>query len=255
MRFREPRTLAALALAAISAACEPKTEPLVGAWLPLDAGRTWHYRTDLVHRKQQEDLRLRVLGARSFSEVGREGIAVEERRSTEPPAWSGRDEMEVAVWIADGDWVNRVYLQYDDGRLIAQSGFEDRQLLPSRVRPGQTWKSRTFALVLGDEADSGYGHEHRLSLEPEPIVVPAGTFRDCLRVDTESVLRGGGAGAPDITYAYSEWYARGVGLVRMESWGDRERTEVRSRTALLEWGRGAPRNEASNGGLDSPGFE
>ena len=230
-------------------ACERGIDP--ARWFPLDEGLTWRYRTELPQRKQTVDSVYRVLGPRSLGDVGlhgrreketaREGIAVEERRSTYPTMWSGPNEVELSIWIRDGEWRNRVYMQYDGDTLVPQAGFEDRHVLPIALRDGLAWESET--VIVGQKAGEGYTHRHRLEREDGVIVVPAGTFRDCLRLETESVLRAESPGKAEIVYVYREWYAPDVGLVRMESWGDRRRRDVRSRTELLEHGRGLEARE------------
>jgi hypothetical protein len=184
-------------------------------------------------RRQTVDSVYRVLGPRRLEKIGREGVAIEEVRSTRPTMWNGPDETELSVWVTDGEWMSRVYLQYDGKDLVPQVGFEDHHVLPARFRAGLVWESETLA--LGEKKGGGTAHRHRLSTETEPVVVPAGRFADCLRLDTESVLRAGGPGKEEIVYVYREWYAAGVGLVRMESWADRARTDERSKTELVEW--------------------
>ncbi|MGH7895823.1 MAG: hypothetical protein ACREQL_14215 [Candidatus Binatia bacterium] len=228
--------LAALTLATLLAGgCDWNQQ---SSWFPLTEGMTWRYRTELTKRKQTVDSVYRVLGPLTLPQIGREGIAVEEHRSTRPTAWNGPDEVELSVWITDGDWMNRVYLQYDGKELVPQIGFEDRKILPVHLRAGMSWESTTIA--IGEAEDGGYAHRHRLERETAPIVVPAGTFRDCLRLETESVVKAPGEGTEpgdqEIVYLYREWYAPKVGLVRMESWGDRERTDERSKTELVEFG-------------------
>lgn len=227
------------------------------AWFPLDEGMTWRYRTELTQRKQTVDSLYRVLGPRTLPQIGREGIAVEELRSTRPTMWNGPDEMELSIWVTDGDWLNRVYLQYDGKELVPQVGFEDRKILPVHLRAGMSWESRT--LMIGESADGGHAHRHRLERESAPVVVPAGTFRDCLRVDTESVVKALGVGddrpEEEIVYTYREWYAPKVGLVRMESWGNRERTDERSKTELVEFGVVAAAPAASSEPTEKEGQE
>jgi hypothetical protein len=49
-------------------------------------------------------------------------------------------------------------------------------------------------------------------------VVPAGTFRRCVRVETvASAIAPGGMQPRAIVHHYTEWYAPGVGLVKARS--------------------------------------
>ena len=52
----------------------------------------------------------------------------------------------------------------------------------------------------------------------EAVHVRAGVFRECLRVDSESVLDSPSAraSAQEIAFHYVDWYAPGVGLVKSE---------------------------------------
>ncbi len=59
----------------------------------------------------------------------------------------------------------------------------------------------------------------RVAAVSERITTPAGTFEDCLRIDgtgNRSVQTDRGNSVADVVVKTSEWYAPGIGLVRLE---------------------------------------
>ncbi|MGH7858738.1 MAG: hypothetical protein ACREQY_15540, partial [Candidatus Binatia bacterium] len=83
-------------------------------------------------------------------------------------------------------------------------------------------------------------HHHVVAVEPDVVRVPAGEFRDCIRIDTSSSHGPGSGGSGDeLLFYYADWYAPGVGLVRTQQWGDREKRRERTRIELLDYAIGA----------------
>ena len=71
-------------------------------------------------------------------------------------------------------------------------------------------------------------------IDPEEIRVPAGIFRNCLRVETTSANEylDRKNNAKEYHLYHIEWYAEGVGLVRATS-SEGEGTAIKSLTELV----------------------
>ncbi len=76
-----------------------------------------------------------------------------------------------------------------------------------------------------------------MAAERETVNVPAGSFGDCIRVDSSSTEGPGSGYGPgeELVFYYSDWYAPGVGLVLTRQWDDPEREHERTRIELLTY--------------------
>ena len=89
---------------------------------------------------------------------------------------------------------------------------EERGFLPQYLRPDQGWSN----ILSPFEHSSGdilkITQNHRTFLEAEEVVVPAGRFSKCLRIETEASYQSP-AGIGDKRY-FADWYAPDIGLVK-----------------------------------------
>jgi hypothetical protein len=142
------------------------------------------------------------------------------------------------VYFRDGGYLNRIFLTQQGGKLVAESGSSDVRFLPDVLEDGKAWQTDTTAFhVGGGGGDQGFQifHRHVVAVERETVKTPAGTFRDCVRVDTFSRQPEGGSKGEDISFFYSDWYAPGVGLVRTEQYDAPDRKRERTRIELLSY--------------------
>jgi hypothetical protein len=216
-------------------AAPPGTKVAVERYFPLSAGSRWTYRVQDLRKGWTYRNNVKVYGPVRFD--GLEGIEVEERYTGGSSPWILEEQEPIVYYRADG-FLHRVFLTRQAGKLVAASGSSDTRFLPEWLEPGATWTSETRAFRLQPgELGFGVAHEHTIRLESEPVRVPAGTFRGCLRIDTHS-SHGPNSGArpgEEIVFYYSDWYAPGVGLVRTQQWDDPEHRSERSRIELLEF--------------------
>ena len=119
-----------------------------------------------------------------------------------------------------------------------QLGEGSERILPSPYRHEMTWQvaleNKMWSLGT---ASQGVRATSWASLDPQEIQVPAGVFRNCLKVETltDSQSLGHRAGKALVyRLRYMEWYARGVGLVKALS-DEGEGTEIKSVTELLSY--------------------
>jgi hypothetical protein len=219
----------------------------VDDYFPLTPGSNWTYRIQDHGRRWTYQSVVRVYGERFIEALGRSGIAVEER-------YSGGgiyivEEQEPIVYFKENGFLNRVFLTYQAEKMVAASGSGDRAFLPETLREGTTWTSDTTAFRVGDLGFQ-VTHQHVVAGKLETVKVPAGTFGDCIRIDTASSQGKDSGRAPgeELRFFYADWYAPGVGLVRTLEWEDEEHSKERARIELLKYAVASPGGTVPAGG-------
>jgi len=118
-----------------------------------------------------------------------------------------------------------------------QLGQGSERILPSPYLREVTWQSALENnMWASDTASREIGSSSRAGIDPQEVRVPAGIFRNCLRVETITNDQSIHWGREIQTYRlrYVEWYASGVGLVKALS-DEGEGTEIKSVTELLSY--------------------
>jgi hypothetical protein len=244
--FSFSKALLASLFAALVTSCASvsRTQPGVAAspipveaYFPLTEKSQWSYRVQDFVKKLTYQTKVRVYGTRYVDAVQREGISVEERYSsfgTEGPYVL--EEQEPMLYFRENGYLNRLLLTYQAGKVVAVSGSSDRQYLPEWLTHGASWASNTEAFSVGDLGFK-VSFRHTVAAERETVKVPAGSFSDCIRVDSSSTEGPGSGYAPgeELIFYYSDWYASGVGLVLTRQWDDPEREQERTRIELLSY--------------------
>src|SRR5712664_3238634 len=88
----------------------------------------------------------------------------------------------------------------------------ERRFLPQFLKPGLTWTNTLFP--FGRFPGAFYIMQtHRTFLEAGDVVVPAGRFSGCMRIETDAVY---GPPRKDgvLHHEYVDWYAPNIGLVK-----------------------------------------
>jgi hypothetical protein len=122
------------------------------------------------------------------------------------------------VYYRRGDFLYKFYgISYDDQQLREyRIGRGEEKVLPSDPERNPQWES-DFQVF---ELQPGNGYEIRsVSLAQrvrDPVTVRAGTFRNCIRVQTQTVNQGRDPLETGniLTFRYTDWYAPGIGLVK-----------------------------------------
>jgi hypothetical protein len=207
---------ALLTLLVLLALAGCQAPPPEASHFPLAGGHQWVYDqiTELEgNRIEHEELVLRNLGPAALDSG---------------PAWRRRSDSGVEYWLrADASGVYRV---------ASKSDIEDqpqpdptpRYVLKAPYAVGTTWQSDTTTYLLRRRAEFPPELRHSYpkirmtytieAAEPE-VATRAGTFRDCLRVKGTAQLRlfaDPVLGFRDMPLATTEWFCKGVGLVRLE---------------------------------------
>jgi hypothetical protein len=126
------------------------------------------------------------------------------------------------VYCAKGGFLHRVMSLEYRGESLQDNGLRSGELkfLPTDLGRTDAWEGLTNAYRLPDGSGFEVQQQHQVAPAPERVVVPAGTFERCARVDTTAIHTATGSdGAPvgpRILYYYRDWYAPGVGLVKTE---------------------------------------
>jgi hypothetical protein len=120
----------------------------------------------------------------------------------------------------NGYWTRLSGLDYskDDIEAPAWGRSEEGEFMPAILKPGINWRSQIFP----------FGHMpgsfdirqlHRTFFEPADIVVPAGHYAGCMRIETEAQYEGGSyakIGKP-LRLIYEDYYAPHVGLIKTQA--------------------------------------
>ena len=141
----------------------------------------------------------------------------------------------VAYFRKDGFLFRYPWLDSEGDRIWdTQLGQGFDQVMPSPFVKQTSWRMQTETHVMskgGKNSSSATAW-----IDPETIQVPAGIFRNCLRVETLTT-----SSVPDprketdvFSLLHVEWYARGVGLVKAIS-SEGEGTPAKSMTELIAY--------------------
>ena len=205
-----------LPLAAATAATACSAPPPEASHFPLGGGHRWVY--DQITERDanlvdHEELVLHNLGADTL-ESG--------------PAWHRRSDSGVEYWLrADATGVYRVASKSDlDEQPLPDA--QPRYVLKAPYTAGTSWQSDTTSYLLRRRAEFPPELRHSYpkirmtytieAAEPE-VATRAGRFQDCLRVKGSAQLRlfaDPVLGFRDMPLTTTEWYCKGVGLVRLE---------------------------------------
>lgn len=201
---------AVLALAACHA------PPPGATYFPLDGGHRWTY--DL--QTERESSNAVDHEALVLSTLGREHIDGGD-------AWRRRADSGVDYWLrADDSGIWRVATKSDlDAE--PQLDKERRWVLKAPLAAGTEWRALTTAYVLErrQEFPREIRHTHApvmmtytIDATGQTVDTRAGRFDDCLRVRGRAAMRlyaDPVVGWRDVPLATTEWYCKGVGLVRL----------------------------------------
>ena len=196
------------------------TVPLFGAWqqvatlFPHTPGSRWVYRLSGVWYDAEAELSVEVKGQQHIPHLQLNAMVLDEAHPGVAPT-APKDILPVLYYLHEGYLVRNTNHVY---------GNNERTILISTGTLGESF-APVFPLNLADKSENR-GEEwqevrigewgdvsqlttlYRFGSEPGPVVVKAGTYSDCLRVETK-ITRTSGRG-----FHYTEWYTPGVGMVK-----------------------------------------
>src|SRR5216683_825925 len=172
--IRRASFVIALALAAAQlTSCQNKAQfdpGLAGTFFPLHPGSTWTYRVVDENLGTTNIITDRAVDKQSGGEAVTEGPL------------SGGASKSTILYVTEGGYINRVSV--DDPTWIR---FEETRFLPQLLKPGLIWSNSFFPFGHLREALAFHVvQHHRTFLESGDVVVPAGRFPGCIRIETEA---------------------------------------------------------------------
>ncbi|VWX37205.1 hypothetical protein [Limnobacter sp. 130] len=191
-----------------------------GEYFPLDEGMQWHYQLDYVmpDGKNKKGLTIRTVGQSSFKTEDDE-IKGMVRRTSDGTDYFIQER-------ADGFYRvgKRVIVQTKP-----QADKTARLILPKgrNLRVGYTWTQDTSPYVMhwmppfieANASIKPFDLVYEVASLDETVETPAGVFEKCIRLDGTGKMvfyADASAGYQEILINHSEWYAPGVGLVKLE---------------------------------------
>ncbi len=210
-------TLLILASLALLTACQPKIP--ADDYFPLHKGVTWHYQVDedLTDKRSSRYFSIENLGTVSLSRKY-ENQTVSVRRTSDGTHYFILDAEDGRFRVAK-QTVVELKPHFDQ---------KERKILPhqSDLTIGSSWASegRTYTLhstpsyAVPDPDDIRFNMEYEITSVTDRVQVPAGEFKNCVRVEgraTFSLYVDPRLGYRDIHITQTEWYAPGVGLVKL----------------------------------------
>ena len=209
--------LLAVVVAGCSVGPRPHLRHADPDFFPLAPHSRWEY--VISRREGRESFRF-VATVRQDEFLAKDGRAcsIVDERYTDASA----GQRFPVIYCAEGGFLHRVMSLEYRGEALEDNGLRSGEIkfLPTDLSHAHAWEGRTNAYRLSDGSGFDVEQYHQVTSEPEPVVVPAGEFPRCVRVETTAVHLAIGAGGepigPRFVYYYSDWYAPGVGLVKTE---------------------------------------
>ncbi len=202
---------------------------MAGAFFPLAPSSTWTYRINSKSQKQTYVVTDKVVGLKYVPSLNVTGQVVEEYYNLD------RGGSRPIVYVVKDGYLTRFSgMEYsqDNIKTPAWGQSEEGEFMPASMAPDVSWSSTIFP--FGHMPDSfDIKQNHRTVFEGEEIVVPAGRYNGCMRIDTLATYEGGvfNKGPKKSKLLYRDWYAPNVGLVKTEV---REGGEQGSEMELVE---------------------
>jgi hypothetical protein len=177
---------------------------LAGSFFPLRPGSSWTYR---VIDKGQNTTEVFTDRAVDQERVGPARAA--SKVISEYSGSDGKGKSTIFYVVEDG-YVSRVFGLGDRSQIL----FQERGFLPRLLKPDLTWSNSLFPF---DRLPERFyvTENHRSSLEAGVVLVPAGHFSNCIRIETEAVYSDSSSKQDGVRkLRYLDWYAPNVGLVK-----------------------------------------
>lgn len=194
-------------------------------YFPLNKGLKWQYDVALITRDGLSNQKY------IFNNLG--------KRKLDGESVFLRESVDGTISYYSNDEGEIHYLGYKDSQLLNSEFNENKQIiLPKNISVGTNWQDETLTKLLqktGPPQKTLFKIIAKVPIEvkveslTDTVTVPAGTFENCLKITMSgSVYKDAGnyVGLTIVAVEQSNWYAPGVGLVKLE------RTETTRRKAL-----------------------
>ena len=189
---------------------------MAGAFFPLRPGLSWTYRFTGKNPNTNEIITNRAMGNERLASLRAADRATSNAYITSLKAAGevvseysgpGGTATSTDIYVIDAGYITRLSTLDNPASIV--SG--ERQFLPQLLSPGLTW-SNSLLPFGSPSAAFRVVQKHRTFLDPDEVVVPAGRFSGCIRIETDAVY--GHNSREHDQFRYLDWYAPNVGLVR-----------------------------------------
>jgi hypothetical protein len=219
------RKLALLLAVAVSAApligCQGEKRAvfdpkLAGQFFPLQPQAEWTYRVKSQSQQSTYAITDTVVGEKYVPSLNVTGEVVSEYYDMD------RGGIRPIIYVSDKGYFDRLsgldYSQDSSRQDIVAPAWgrsEDGNFLPQQLSPNLSWDSKSFPFGHVEGAFD-IKQTHKTFLEAEDVVVPAGDFANCIRVETLAQFEGGQYAKKDkpSRLTYEDWYAPKIGLIK-----------------------------------------
>ena len=197
-----------------------ETASPVSAWqqvatlFPHTPGSRWIYRLSGAWYETEAELSVEVKGQHHVPHLQLDAVVLDEAHPGVTPT-APKDVLPVLYYPHEGYLVrnsNHVYGNNERTNLVSTGSLGESSapvfpldLVGKSKNQSEEWQEAQ----IGEWGEvSQLTTLYRFGSEPEPVVVKAGTYTDCLRVETK-ITRTSGRG-----FHYTEWYTPDVGMVK-----------------------------------------
>lgn len=213
-RTNVPMAVAVLLAASLSACngAKPAILDPSAAFFPLKPNMMWMYRVRSKSQRNTYTVTDMVVGSQYVPALKLNGEVVQEFCNFD------RAGLRPLVYVDVDGYLTRLSgLDYDKNRITAPPWGRsiEEDFLPDHLAPHEAWSNKLFPygkLPGSFEVDQ----RHKTFFETADVVVPAGRFTGCIRIETQARYKGGAYAdeKEDLKLAFVDWYAPNVGLVR-----------------------------------------
>jgi len=243
----------AIAVALIGAAFSLsacKSAGSVGEWksdptadfFPLKPNTVWTYKVASKSQRANYVVTDRVVGSQYVPALRITGLVVEEFYNLD------RAGLRPIVYQDADGYITRLSgLDYAAQQIKAPAWgrSEEKNFMPDHLTPNLVWNNTLFPYgKLPGSFD--ITQAHKSFMEPADVVVPAGRFHNCIRIETLAHYEGGeyAAQKQNLSLTYEDWYAPNVGLVRTLAYQGGPNGAEMERVELVRFDTGAPPSAA-----------
>jgi hypothetical protein len=239
-------SLVATLLVGILCACRGASWRLdpAAVYFPLKPHMMWMYKIDSKSQSNVYVVTDMVLGSQYVPSLKVTGAVVQEFYNFD------RAGLRPLVYVQqDGYWTRLSGLDYVKKEITAPSWgrSEEADFLPQHLAPNLSWSNRVYPYGMLPGAFE-IDQEHKSFRESKDVVVPAGRFSHCIRIETLAHYEGGAYSRDKLhlKLTYEDWYAPNVGLVRTVAYqGDGGGPEM-ERVELIKFDSGIRTSAASH---------
>lgn len=192
-----------------------------GAWFPLDAGHRWVYR--VTTRIEQSPVQT---GTLTLVTLGEHEVELEGGDTVR--GWLRRGDDGIEYWLrADKTGIYRIASK-SLSRAVAEPDAPPRYVLKAPYQVGTQWQATTTAYMLARKFDfprevrytyPAVPMTYRIEAVDQPVQTASARYTGCLKVQGRASIRVYADPVSEwreLPLETTEWYCRGVGLVRVE---------------------------------------